>query len=184
MSGVQRAEGARRLFFALWPDEALRAAAASRVAALVPRGSGRPQRPDQLHVTLVFLGAVDEAQLTEVEKVGEGVTSTPFVVVFDRLEHWRKPRVLCLGASAVPPALVALVEGLRDALATRHLPTETRPFRPHLTLARKLARLETTPDLEPLLWQAESITLVESVSDAEGSRYEPLASWPLGLPMR
>ncbi len=116
--------------------------------------------------------------------MGEGITSTPFVVVFDRLEHWRKPRVLCLAASAVPPALGALVEQLRSALATRRLPTETRPFRPHLTLARKLTWLDTTPDVEPLLWRAESITLVESVSDADGSRYEPLASWPLGVPMR
>jgi 2'-5' RNA ligase len=48
-----------------------------------------------------------------------------------------------------------------------------------LTLARKLARFDGPAEVEPLPWRAASITLVESRSHREGSRYEPLASWPL-----
>lgn len=180
MPEPDRGPRTRRLFFALWPDAPLRAAAAARVAALVPTGVGRPQRADQLHVTLVFLGAVAEARLADVHAVADGVTGTPFAVELDRLEYWRKPRVLSLCASVVPATLEALVERLRLELAARQLPTESRPYVPHLTLARKLARYELPSDgVEPLRWPAAAVTLVESRSDVTGARYEPLASWPL-----
>jgi 2'-5' RNA ligase len=170
---------ARRLFFALWPDAALRSAAAVRVAALVPPDRGRPQRADQLHVTLVFLGQVAESRLETVRTVAAGITGTAFTLILDRLEHWRKPGVLCLTTSAVPAPLASLVEQVRTALAAQRLPSESRPYRPHLTLARKLARFEGPTDVEPLPWRAASITLVESRADRDGLRYEPLASWPL-----
>jgi 2'-5' RNA ligase len=176
----ERRPPTRRLFFALWPDAALRAAVAARVAALLPAGLGRPQRPDQLHVTLVFLGAVAEPKLVEVHGVAARVTGAPFAVDFDRLEYWRKPRVLALCASVVPPPLEALVAQLRGELAARQLPTESRPYVPHLTLARKITRYEPPAGaVEPLRWPAAAITLVESRSLASGSHYEPLASWPL-----
>jgi 2'-5' RNA ligase len=174
-----RVPSARRLFFALWPDATLRSDAAGRVAALVPPDRGRPQRPDQLHVTLVFLGQVAEERLDNVRAVAAEVTGTDFIFALDRLEHWRKPGVLCLTASDVPPPLTSVVEQLRVALADRGLPTESRAYRPHLTLARKVGRFEGPAEVEPLLWRADSITLVQSRTDREGSRYEPLASWPL-----
>jgi 2'-5' RNA ligase len=180
MADPEHVAASRRLFFALWPDAGLRAAAAARVAALVPSAGARPQRPDQLHVTLVFLGSVADQRLDGVHAVGAQVTGMPVSVSLDRVEHWRKPQVLCLTASHVPAPLVALVEGLRASLAAAGLPTETRPWRPHLTLARKVTRFDARPDVEALLWRADSITLVESRSGREGARYEPLASWPLG----
>ena len=179
MSGPERPATSRRLFFALWPDAALRDEAVGRVAAFVPAVGARPQRPDQLHVTLVFLGRVPEHRVATVRSIGAGVTGAPVSVALDRLEHWRKPQVLCLTASQVPPPLVALVDALRASLAATELPTETRPYRPHLTLARKVTRFDGDHEVEPLLWRADSITLVESRSDASGARYEPLASWPL-----
>jgi RNA 2',3'-cyclic 3'-phosphodiesterase len=180
MADADRRPPTRRLFFALWPDATLRAAAAAHVATLVLADAGRPQRADQLHVTVVFLGAVAESRLAEVHAVAGGLTGAPFTVEFDRLEYWRKPRVLALCASVVPPALEALVERLRGELAARQLPTESRPYVPHLTLARKLARFErASGTVELLRWPAAAITLVESRSLASGSHYEPLASWPL-----
>jgi RNA 2',3'-cyclic 3'-phosphodiesterase len=179
MPEAPRPEASRRLFFALWPDAELRAAAAARLAALVPRGTGRPQWPDQLHVTLVFLGAVAEQRLPEVRAAADASSGAPLVIEFDRLDHWRKPRVLCLAASAVPPALGALVDSLRASLAARGLPTENRAYRPHLTLARKVARFDGPAEIEPLTWRATAFTLVESRTDPAGSRYQPLAHWPL-----
>jgi len=182
MPDPARAPATRRLFFALWPDAALRDEAAARVAALVPAAGGRPQRPDQLHVTLVFLGSLAEDRLGAVHAVGARTSGVPISVALDRLEHWRKPQVLCLTASQVPPQLVALVEALRVSLAAAELPSESRAYRPHLTLARKVTRFEARAEVEPLLWRADSITLVESRSNAQGARYEPLASWPLEAP--
>ena len=64
---------ARRLFFALWPGPDALVAATAAVHLLVPPGTGRPQRPDQLHLTLEFLGGVPEARLGSVLEVGEAV---------------------------------------------------------------------------------------------------------------
>ena len=47
-----------------------------------------------------------------------------FTLILDRLEHWRKPRVLCLTTSAVPAPLASLVAQLRTALATQRLPSD------------------------------------------------------------
>ena len=179
MPGDGRGSPSRRLFFALWPDEALRAEAASCAARLVPRGAGRALRPDQLHITLVFLGAVSEARLPEVHAAAAAVEGAPIALELDQLEHWRRPQVLCLAASVVPPPLAALVEALRAALTERALPTESRPYRPHLTLARKIARFEPVAAVVALSWRANSFALVESRSDTAGSRYVPLASWSL-----
>jgi 2'-5' RNA ligase len=172
----------RRLFFALWPDAGLRAAAAARLVQMVPRGVGRPQRPDQLHVTLLFLGDVPEHRLAEVHAAAQASPGATFTIVFDSLEHWRKPRVLCLVATEVPPPLAALVGALNAALATRQLPGDDRPFRPHLTLARKLARFDGPTGIEPLSWPATTFALVESRPDPAGARYEVLGSWPLATP--
>ena len=53
---MQAGESAQRLFFALWPDPAVRAALAG-VTARLPLPRGRLTPPQNLHVTLVFLGA-------------------------------------------------------------------------------------------------------------------------------
>jgi len=172
----------RRLFFALWPDAGLRAAAVARLVQIVPRGVGRPQRPDQLHVTLVFLGDVPERRLAEVHAAAQASPGATFTIEFDSLEHWRRPRVLCLVAADVPPPLAALVGALKAALATRQLPVDDRPFRPHLTLARKLARFDGPARVEPLAWPATTLALVESRPGPAGARYEVLGSWPLAAP--
>jgi 2'-5' RNA ligase len=100
-------------------------------------------------------------------------------VVFDRVEHWRKPRVLCLAASETPPALDVLVASLRTAISARKLPFDERPYRPHVTLARHVARFDPIATNEPLRWHADSFALVESRTDPSGARYVPLASWLL-----
>lgn len=178
MPGPVPGESARRLFFALWPDNALRAAAA-RLGERLPQGLGRVQRPDQLHVTLVFLGAVPARRLAEVRAAADEVRGAAITLELDRLEHWREPKVLCLVASVVPPALADLVAALRSSLARRQFPGDTRAYRPHLTLARKVASFEAGQALPPLTWTADSFMLVESVSGSADSRYLPLTSWPL-----
>ncbi len=157
---------ARRLFFALWPGPDALVAATAAVHRLVPPGTGRPQRPDQLHLTLEFLGGVPEARLGSVLEAGEAVagSATPFEIVLDRLEHWQRPQVLCLTASVVPEPLAALVRSLRSALSARGFDPEQRPFRPHLTLARKVRLPPPAGSVEPQRWAAHEYSLVESIS--------------------
>ena len=135
------------------------------------------QRPDQWHTTLVFIGYVDGVVVETVEELAASVSCAPFVLSLDRLDHWRKPRIACLTASATPPALQRLVAELEAALDAAGVPYDRRPYRPHLTLARKVARLERKGPIAPLEWPVTDFALVESISSSAGSRYEPLACY-------
>lgn len=172
-------ERLQRLFFALWPDDELRSLLAPRIHALQPAGVGRLQRPDQWHVTLEFLGPVAPPRVAAAVEAASRVRAGPCEIAFDTVEHWRRPEVLCLAASTTPPALAQLVRALRAELGSRDFETEERPFRAHLTLARKVSRPVALPAFEPLRWPAHEFALVESVTDRSGSRYAPLARWPL-----
>lgn len=172
-------ERTHRLFFALWPDEPLRSALAPRIRALQPAGVGRPQRPDQWHVTLEFLGAVPASRVAAARDAAAQVLARPGELQFDAVEFWRRPEVLCLVAREVPPPLADLVAQLRAALAAQGFEPETRPFRAHVTLARKVSQPVSTAPFEPLGWPVTEFALVESVTDRSGSIYTPLASWPL-----
>ena len=172
---------ARRQFFALWPGPDDLVAAAAAVQCLVPPGTGRSRRPDQLHLTLEFLGSVPDPRLQSVLEVGEAAagSATPFQVVLDRLEFWQRPQVLCLTASVVPDPLVALVQSLRSALSARGFDPEKRPFKAHLTLARKVPLPPPAESVAPLRWAAHEYSLVESVTSREGSHYARLATWSM-----
>jgi 2'-5' RNA ligase len=177
-----RREPARRLFFALWPDEAARSRLAALVSSLLPGPAGRIQRPDQWHVTLEFLGDVPESRLPAVLEAGAAATgaATSCELEFDRLEHWKRPQVLCLVAQSVPEPLARLAQSLRAELLSRGFVLDTRAFRPHLTLARRVAQAPPPAAFEPLRWPAEVVSLVQSATDSEGSRYVDLAAWPTG----
>ena len=175
-----RSERMHRLFFALWPRDALRASLAPGIHALQPSGVGRPQRPDQWHLTLEFLGPVPGARLADARAAADAVQATPCEIWLDAVEFWRRPEVLCLVARETPPALAELVAQLRSSLVAHGFQVESRPFRAHLTLARKVHQPVETAPFAALRWPVESFALVESVTDRTGSVYTPLANWPLG----
>jgi 2'-5' RNA ligase len=107
------------------------------------------------------------------------VKARPVEIVFDVLEHWRKPGVLCLAAAQTSASVGELVGALRAALRKERFEPESREFRPHVTLARKVRRAEGHRVDPPIVWTADRFALVRSVSDPAGSRYEPLHWWNL-----
>ena len=174
-----RPERQHRLFFALWPADDLRSALAPRIRALQPAGVGRPQRPDQWHVTLEFLGSVPASRVAAARDAASQVRGGQCEIVFDAVEFWRRPEVLTLVARVLPPPLDSLVTQLRAALAAKDFEPESRPFRAHMTLARKVTHPVTPVVFEPLHWPAADFALVESITDRSGSVYTPLWSWNL-----
>lgn len=185
MNGASAGDPGDRLFFALWPDEELVASIAARLSSHVSAPGARLQRPDQWHVTLEFLGQVPRSRQPLLHEAAAEIAATApsCTVRFDRLEHWRKPQVLCLVGHA-PMPLLQLVTALRSALAQRGFDPEARDFRPHVTLARKVRRAAEGPVLPALDWPADAIVLVRSVTASGGSRYEPLARWNLARAAR
>jgi 2'-5' RNA ligase len=169
------AEQKRRLFFALWPDDAVRAqiAAASRAVCK------RPVSEANLHLTLCFLGMQDEqARQCFCDAAGQ-VQGAPFTLLLDRYGGWVRKRIQWLGASAAPVALGELVNALNEALAACGIEAEKRPFVPHLTLSRKATNPRTGPVPEVIHWPVNDFVLVESVPTPDGVRYVVLERWAL-----
>jgi 2'-5' RNA ligase len=169
-----------RLFFALWPERSTCAAIAQRLPEWSAGLDGRLLRPDQWHVTLEFIGAVDAGRRPALQSAAATVSMPEFELQFDRCEYWPQPQVACLVASVTPAPLARFVSLLRAALAQVHVEPDHRPYQPHVTLARKVRSATDMPVQPPLCWPATGFALVRSTSDPTGSRYEPVHWWNAG----
>lgn len=167
----------QRLFFALWPQQELR----EQLARLTRDVSahGRPVADHNLHLTLVFLGNIIADTRNCLSAAAAGLHVPRFTLTLDQSGYWPKPRILWLGASHVPDALVALVDGLNAALTKCGLTPESRGYQPHITLLRKAERPQGELLVKPLEWKAESFCLVESSNETDGVVYRILNSWNL-----
>jgi 2'-5' RNA ligase len=150
-----------RLFFALWPDEQLRAALVSLQSRWHwPPGAARVAR-ERLHMTLHFLGDQPRESLAELGDAAEGLF-TPFELVLDEAGLWSANGVAWVRAGSAPAPLLALHAGLGDALTALGLPTEKRRFEPHVTLARRALRARVPERAAPITWRVDRFVLVES----------------------
>lgn len=166
----------RRVYFALWPDDAVRAALVRATRRAVRRSGGKPTPAEKLHVTVAFLGGVDAAAL-ERARTAPPVAVGAFTLPLDTLGTSGRTRILWLTCRHVPPALSALETTLWERLAAAGFEREPRLYRPHVTLARG-ARAVDEP-VEPVQWPVTELALVESVPAGGGARYEVLERWPL-----
>lgn len=161
----------RRLFFALWPDDALRVRLVRETRKAVRRSGGRPVPPRNLHATLAFLGNQPAQLFDGIVAAAARVRATGAELVLDRYGYWPKPRVFWIGPAECPPALARLSRDLWSRLTELGIEPDVRQFRPHVTLARKVAAVPEVPEPEPLGWQVSEFALVESVTDRRGARY-------------
>jgi RNA 2',3'-cyclic 3'-phosphodiesterase len=174
----------RRLFFALWPRDADLASVARATEAALARVQGRLIPAENHHLTLAFLGSVPEERVEEVRAIGHEVArgmaaGTRIDVELDRLEHWRKAEIVVAEGDA-PPGAAALAQALKDALSAAGFATDLKPFRAHVTLARKVSRASPGLRMDSVRWSFDSLALVESKTLPSGSLYSVIASWPLG----
>ena len=168
--------GRRRVFFALWPDDATRSALVRATKGAVRLCGGRPIAKERLHVTVAFLGEVTAEQLASVRGAAP-VAVGAFDLTLDLLGVWPQSRVLWLAGRDVPDALNALERELWTRLEQRGFKREERIYRPHLTLARRARPVEE--EVPPVTWPVTELALVESIPDGRNVHYEVLERWPL-----
>ena len=170
---------AERLFFALWPGEAERAALVRLQRGLLRHG-GRAADPEDLHLTLAFLGAVPPERRACCEAAGDGILAVPFDLNLTQIGYWPRPRILWCGTLAPPPPLLALVRDLTDALRPCGFPGERRPYAAHITLARKAAGFQAPgPAAEAawrLTWPIKGFVLAGS-REGPPPRYRVVRRW-------
>jgi 2'-5' RNA ligase len=166
-----------RMFFALWPDDTTRQKLV-RLCQSIQAKKFKWVLPQNFHVTLVFLGNIDTTAELLMKKSAAAISAEPFVVTFDRLIYWSKPKVLCLTSRQQPPGeLGMLVEALGLAVESCGLQIDTKPYTPHITLARHCNAF-AEQDYESVVWRAESFCLVESCSESSGVFYKVIQQWP------
>jgi 2'-5' RNA ligase len=116
--------------------------------------------PDNVHLTLKFLGEIDKKLISEVEKVClETIADMrPFKLsingtgVFPNTRH---PRVLWVGLGGEIESLERLQEQLDERLAGIGFDNEEKDFQPHLTVGR----IRSNKNLRELLTRSDSYTL-------------------------
>jgi 2'-5' RNA ligase len=170
----------QRVFFALWPEPSWCEQLLEATAPL--RAVGRWQGTTDLHVTLRFLGAVEPAPLANLRQATARVAWQPFSLEFDRVEWWPAAKAL-VALAAAPPAALRLVDGLAAAASEAGVGFDPKPFRPHITLARRAARAEALSLRPALSLAAETFCLACSEARAGGARacgarYRVLECWP------
>lgn len=178
--GPERASAtdAHRIFYALWPTDAVRDALAACIAGIKGMRARWVPR-DKLHLTLWFVGAVTPAQLQRCSEV-PGIPGLPFTLTFTRLRYQRRRQLLWVETEAVPSELSALETGLRNSLTGAECCGDPRPLLPHVTLGRKAVVQSPLPrEIEPIRWPVDSVVLVESVLHPAGASYHVLRRWPL-----
>ncbi len=147
-------------------------------------------RPENLHVTLKFIGEMPETKLAAIRNALAGVQSEQHVALDFRglgfFPNEKHPRVFWAGIEASPnlKTLAAEIDGATEKLG---IPREQRPFSPHLTLARfEPPRLQET--LRAAILENEErefgslrisqFHLVESKLKPSGAEYTTVESFP------
>ncbi len=168
----------QRFFFALWPDSHLRSHI-NRLACELPGQDGKRHHPDDLHLTLAFLGSVTSEQRACIEQVGDEICMEPFTLYLDRIDCWLQPRILYLGVNKIPAPLALLVQQLQLGLAGCGFKPEKRPFKPHVTLVRKMKQKQVFNLDSPLEWPVREFVLAGSSLGESPPRYQVIKRWPL-----
>jgi RNA 2',3'-cyclic 3'-phosphodiesterase len=147
-------------------------------------------RPENLHVTLKFIGHTNPAKLDSIRETLAKVRSPQEVHLHFRnigfFPSAKRPRVIWGGVEA-SENLALLAQAVDEQMATLGFPAEERAFTPHLTLARldppgiaqelrTVIEKQATRDFGEL--QTSEFHLIESKLKPSGAEYTTLRSFP------
>src|SRR5271169_5368820 len=91
--------GSQRVFFALWPDAALRTTMADLAREVARASGGRPTAADRIHLTLAFLGEQPADRVETLRRLGGGLRARAFTLALDALGGFPRTGIAWLGAS-------------------------------------------------------------------------------------
>jgi 2'-5' RNA ligase len=150
-------------------------------------------RPEALHITLKFLGEVEEGRVAEIsDRIAEAAAlapggSTIHLEGVRMIGDKRRPRMVWAGVREEDGALGRLQREVERACTRLGFPAESRPYTPHLTLSRLKARSATLAGAVASRariaigsFPVHSCALFQSHLHPQGARYVCLQEFPLG----
>ena len=173
------AAGTAKVFFALWPDEAVNEQFMQWAKLLHETCGGSITKPGNLHITLVFLGNVARSRLDELKLLAAKLSCCAFNFSFTTPGCWRHNRIAWAAPDETPQALSDLVKALECSLRTAGFSFDERPYAPHLTLLRKARWDPPSRPFKNINWEISEFVLVRSNRTESGSEYEVIGRWPL-----
>lgn len=154
----------------------------------------RWETEEKFHVTIKFLGDVNENKLPQIiSQIEETVTKYPiYNVKYEKLGFFpnkHSPRVIWIGCTNPDTTLISIKEELEENLINYGFESEKRKFTPHITLGRikslkNINNLISTSEkinFEPMTAYITHITVMRSVLEPQGSQYSILKKIPLKL---
>ncbi len=174
-----------RLFVALRPPEAIRDALIDTMEGVE---GARWQFDEQLHLTLRFVGDIDEHDAEDLAHALSQVSVAPFALAIRGVGTFEtKGRLTSLWAGIEPSEPLAILQRRIERACQRAGQTPvTRKFVPHITIARTNAAtgpigswLTEHGRLALPVWQVDAFHLYESRLDPGGAQYEPVIGFPL-----
>ena len=175
----------QRLFVAIQPPLAVRERLLAAMGGVI---NARWQSDEQLHLTLRFIGEVDEGVASDIDAALARIRAPRFDVTLAGIGHFGgdAPRLLWVGVES-NAALFHLRDKIEAALIRAGLAPETRRYSPHVTLARlkQVATLDVQEFMQAnALFRAapfpvERFTLIASYPTKSGAIYEDQAEYPL-----
>lgn len=185
----------RRIFIAInFPQDIKKKLASYR--GKWPELPARWTKPDNLHITLAFIGDTDEDGLVEICRVAKEVARKhyPFSIKLDKISYGPlkkiPPRMIWVSGEK-SDGFCNLRNDLEKALlSSEKIPfsPEGREFSPHITLARirqwdwRRIEPEERPEVDQdinLTFNVNSVEVMESELNTKGSRYEIIESYGL-----
>lgn len=144
--------------------------------------------PESWHITLQFLGNVSQEQYSCILPPLHALRHTPVPIQIESLDFFDRAGIFFTGVR-LTPELVSLQQQITSATAHCGFAAETRPYHPHITLARTKGRRNTTGlhslktkiKREPAFssFVSEEFLLYESHLAPSGSQYEVREHFPL-----
>ncbi len=190
--------GPLRLFVAMDPDDRAREALRrwqQQLATAVPERSVRWVRAEHYHLTLVFLGNVAAESVPDLRsRLADALAGRPALDLTlgapGAFPSLAVPRVIWVEVSGNLAALETLQQAIAAATSGLGDYREERPFSPHLTLGRVVARnlqtaraigerLKHAPAPEPCAWRGAEVRLYQSALQPTGPVYSVLAGFPV-----
>ena len=130
---------------------------------------GNTTRQENLHLTLAFIGEVPDSACKKVCAVMDVIKSAPFSLTFSEFGKFSKDEEDLYWLGAQPcQELETLQKQLLEALLANQIPVDQKPFKPHITLGRRMvmedgfSEEEFAAQIVPVTQKVKAISLMKS----------------------